>query len=146
MRIGELANKVGMAPSAIRYYERMGLIDAPERTSGQRRFTTGALQSLRFIQLAQAGGFTLAEVKTIFDGYPKMKLGERWHVLAKEKKKEIGRRIRELEQVDAVLDALLRCECATIDECVDRCSRSKSASKIAANRSTCTDHPSIRPS
>jgi DNA-binding transcriptional MerR regulator len=109
-----------MAPSTIRYYEQVGLIDPPERISGQRRFPENAFQILRFIQMAQAGGFTLAEVKTIFDGYPK--LGDRWHALAQEKKNEIGRKIRELEQVDAVLDAFLRCECATVGECVDRCS------------------------
>ena len=120
MRIGELADKVGMAPSTIRYYEQVGLIEPPERIGGQRRFSKSVYQILRFIQMAQAGGFTLAEVKTIFDGYPK--LGDQWHALAKAKKEEIGRKIQELEQVDTVLDAFLKCECATIGECVDRCS------------------------
>ena len=120
MKIGELANLVGVAPSTIRYYEQVGLIDPPVRISGQRRFAKNAEQILRFIQLAQAGGFTIAEIKTIFDGYPNTKLGDQWHALAEKKKLEIGRKIRELEQVNAVLDALLTCECATINECVDR--------------------------
>ncbi len=118
MKIGELSDQVGIAPSTIRYYEQVGLIDPPERINGQRSFPTSALQSLRFIQLAQAGGFTIAEIKTIFDGYPNTKLGDQWHTLAKTKKLEVRSKIQELKRVDALLDALLKCECATIDECV----------------------------
>ena len=118
MKIGELSDQVGVAPSTIRYYERVGLLDPPERINGQRSFPTSVLQSLRFIQLAQAGGFSIAEIKTIFDGYPDTKLSDQWHVLARSKKQEVRSKIRELERVDALLDALLECECATIDECV----------------------------
>ena len=120
MKIGELADQLGIAPSAIRYYERVGLIDPPERISGQRRFPKSAVQILRFIQLAKSGGFSINEIKTIFAGYPGMKLNDQWHILAEKKKLEVGYKIRELQQVDSVLDALLACECATIDECVDR--------------------------
>ena len=120
MKIGELADQIGIAPSTIRYYEQVGLIDPPERISGQRRFPKSAVAFLRFIQLAQAGGFTIAEIKTIFDGYPNTRLGDQWRVLAEKKKLEIGQKIQELEQVGSVLDALLTCECDTIDECVDR--------------------------
>ena len=73
------------------------------------------------LQLTQAGGFTIAEIKTIFDGYPNTTLGEQWHKLAR-KKLEIGRKIRELQQVDSVWDTLLSCECATINEWVERAS------------------------
>ncbi|MCZ6855716.1 MAG: MerR family transcriptional regulator [Gammaproteobacteria bacterium] len=121
MKIGELADQIGIAASTIRYYEQVGLIDPPERIGGQRRFPKSAVQALRFIQLAQAGGFTIAEIKTILDGYPNTTLGEQWHKLAR-KKQEIGRKIRELQQVDSVLDTLLTCECATINECVKRAS------------------------
>ena len=120
MKIGELAARVGMAPSAIRYYERVGLIDAPERVGGQRSFSQRVVQTLRFIQLAQAGGFTIAEIKSIIDGCPGMSPGDAWHDLALQKKADVARKIHELERMDAVLDALLSCECATIDECVRR--------------------------
>ncbi|MCZ6616921.1 MAG: MerR family transcriptional regulator [Gammaproteobacteria bacterium] len=122
MKIGELADQIGIAASTIRYYEQVGLIDPPERIGGQRRFPKSAVQALRFIQLAQAGGFTIAEIKTILDGYPNTTLGEQWHKLAERKKLEIGRKIRELQRVDSVLDALLTCECTTINECVERAS------------------------
>ncbi len=120
MKIGELSDQVGIAPSTIRYYEQVGLIDPPERINGQRSFSRSVLLSLRFIQLAQAGGFTIAEIKTIFDGYPNTKISDQWQRLAQKKKQEIGGKIRELKQIDALLDRLLMCECATIDECVDQ--------------------------
>ena len=123
MKIGELSDQVGIAPSTIRYYEQVGLIDPPERVNGQRSFPKSALQSLRFIQLAQAGGFTIAEIKTIYDGYPNTKLGDQWHTLAKTKKREVRSKMQELKRVDALLDALLKCECATIDECVGQARR-----------------------
>ena len=125
MKIGELARKVGIAPSAIRYYEQVGLVDPPSRVSGQRRYAPNSVRILRFIQLAKAGGFTIDEIKILVDGYPYTKPAEQWHALAKKKKLEIRRKIAELQQIDAVLDALLTCECATINECVDRAQQNR---------------------
>jgi len=63
MRIGELARQAGLAPSAVRYYEQLGLLPAPERTaSGYRAYADGTVDRLGFIRSAQAVGLTLAEV------------------------------------------------------------------------------------
>lgn len=63
MRIGELARRSGLAPSAVRYYEQLGLLPEPERTaSGYRSYTDDTLDRLTFIRSAQALGLTLAEV------------------------------------------------------------------------------------
>lgn len=63
MRIGELARRSGLASSAIRYYEQLGLLPAPERTeSGYRAYANDTLDRLTFIRSAQAVGLTLAEV------------------------------------------------------------------------------------
>lgn len=63
MRIGELARQSGLAPSAVRYYEQLGLLPAPERTaSGYRSYADESLDRLTFIRSAQAVGLTLAEV------------------------------------------------------------------------------------
>ena len=119
MKIGELAALARIAPSTIRYYERVGLMAAPQRVSGQRSFSKQAVKDLKFIQLAQAGGFTITEIKTIINGYPKTNVRDQWHTLAQQKKAEIQLKMRELEQVESVLDALLTCECTTIEECVE---------------------------
>ena len=122
MRIGELAYEAGTSCSAIRYYERARLIRAEARVGGQRRFAPSDVQTLRFIQLAQAGGFSISEIRTMVEGYAGGADLDEWRALAAEKKKGIGRKIAELQRMDAVLDALLTCECATIAECVVRCS------------------------
>ena len=66
MRIGELARASGIAPSAVRYYEQLGLLPAPERTaSGYRSYAGDAVDRLAFVRSAQAVGLTLAEVRQV---------------------------------------------------------------------------------
>ena len=60
MKIGELAAATGLAPSAIRFYEQSGLLPAAQRSAnGYRTYSVEAVERLRYIQLAQALGFTL---------------------------------------------------------------------------------------
>ena len=60
MRIGELAEKTGLAPSAIRFYEQSGLLPEPERSpNGYRVYSEQAIGRLRMVQLAQNLGFPL---------------------------------------------------------------------------------------
>ncbi|NJD29941.1 MAG: heavy metal-responsive transcriptional regulator [Chloroflexi bacterium] len=63
MRIGELARRTDLAPSAVRYYEQLGLLPPPGRTaSGYRSYADDTVDRLTFIRSAQAVGLTLAEV------------------------------------------------------------------------------------
>ena len=66
MRIGELARRNGLAASAVRYYEQLGLLPAPSRTeSGYRSYPDDTVDRLTFIRSAQAVGLTLAEVRQV---------------------------------------------------------------------------------
>ena len=75
MRIGELAEKTGLAPSAIRFYEQSGLLPEPERSpNGYRVYSEQAIGRLRMVQLAQNLGFPLDRLREAFAGdevYPK---------------------------------------------------------------------------
>ena len=63
MRVGEVAERAGVNVETLRYYERRGLLPAPERTpSGHRRYDEETVRFLRAIKEAQAVGFTLAEI------------------------------------------------------------------------------------
>ena len=65
MKIGELAAATGLAPSAIRFYEQSGLLPAAQRSAnGYRTYSVEAVERLRYIQLAQALGFTLDTLRT----------------------------------------------------------------------------------
>jgi len=68
MRIGELAELVGVTTKTIRYYESIELLDAPARTgSGYRSYTPDSVDRLRFIRDAQATGLTLGEIASILE-------------------------------------------------------------------------------
>lgn len=68
MRIGELADEVGVTTKTIRYYEEIGLLPEAERTSsGYRDYGSSALDRLRFIRDAQATGFSLAEIQSVLE-------------------------------------------------------------------------------
>jgi DNA-binding transcriptional MerR regulator len=66
LRIGDLAKRAGMARSAIRYYEQMGLLAADARTaSGYRLYADAAVDRLRFIREAKSLGIKLSEIRSI---------------------------------------------------------------------------------
>ena len=67
-QIGELAASVGIAPSAVRFYERQGLLEPEGRSEGNYRlYGEAARQRLRFIRAAQAAGFTLADIRALLE-------------------------------------------------------------------------------
>jgi len=65
LTIGELARRAGVATSALRYWEELGLLEAPERLSGRRRYPESALAQVGAILLLRDAGFTLAEQKAL---------------------------------------------------------------------------------
>ncbi|MFN3216836.1 MAG: heavy metal-responsive transcriptional regulator [Acidimicrobiales bacterium] len=68
MRIGELADEVGLTTKTIRYYESIGLVPEPGRTqSGYRDYGVDVVERLRFVKQAQASGLTLAEIRSILE-------------------------------------------------------------------------------
>lgn len=68
MKIGELARQAEVTPKTIRYYESIGLLDEPPRTSaGYRTYGDDAVERLRFIRDAQASGLTLAEIASVLE-------------------------------------------------------------------------------
>lgn len=68
MTIGEAARRAGVRPSRIRYYERLGLLDPPDRTGGWRRYDASVLRWLGLIDAATRLGFSLEETRSLIDG------------------------------------------------------------------------------
>ncbi len=95
LSIGEVAEAAGLAPSAIRYYERAGLLPAAERVNGRRRYRPSVLTRLRVIEVAKRAGFTLAEIRTLMTGFgDDVSPSARWEQLAG----------RKLEEVEALIE------------------------------------------
>ena len=119
MKIGDVAERLGMPASTIRYYEKVGLIERQRRVSGRRSFDDRALFALRFIQLAQAAGFTIAEMKSLLESYARdPSPAGLWKPFAEAKQVTIRQQIETLQQTDRVLTELLSCRCSTLAECV----------------------------
>lgn len=108
MRISELAAQAGVAASTVRYYERIGLMPAPDRTeSGYRAYDSEAAARLLFITRAKRVGLTLeqiAEVLPIWDGINCAATHDEMTRRVDAKRTEITERIAELERFAAQLD------------------------------------------
>jgi MerR family transcriptional regulator, redox-sensitive transcriptional activator SoxR len=116
--IGEAARRIGIRPSAIRYYESLGLLQAPERQSGWRCFDQTSLDRLRVIHTARELGFTLEEIRQLLDGFSaETPPPERWRALARAKLPAIDAAIRRATALKLMLEAGVSCRCVTVEEC-----------------------------
>ena len=116
--IGAVARESSVAASAIRYYERIGLLPVPQRSGGQRRYDASAGSRLRLIRMAQAAGFGLREIRTLASGFPEgTPPSRRWRAMSQEKITALEARIARLQQMKSVLQDMLRCRCSTLEEC-----------------------------
>lgn len=115
--IGEVASRVGLSASALRYYESLGLLPEPERVSGRRRYDQAALDRLAMIDVAQRAGFTLREVGELLTGLQNDKAPtDQWRALATDKLAEIEQLIGRADAMRALLRTWLDCECLTIED------------------------------
>lgn len=118
MSIGDVARQTGIRPSAIRYYESVGVLPEPPRVAGQRRYGTEVLNRLSVVRMAKDAGLTVAEIVRLFHGFePSTGAPDRWRALAEQKMIEIDEVIARAERMRHLLSASLRCACLTLDDC-----------------------------
>lgn len=118
LAIGEVARRAGIQPSALRYYESIGLMPAPKRVGGRRRYDPGTVQILKVVQLAQSAGFTVAEIRVLLHGFaPDTPPAARWQPLARQKLHELDALIARVQQMKRVLEAGLNCGCLRLEDC-----------------------------
>jgi DNA-binding transcriptional MerR regulator len=119
MRIGELAKYAAVNASAIRYYEKIGLLAQPDRLNGQRRYPTDALDRVLLIRFATEMDFTLAEIKLFFTGFREnTPVSSRWRKLASRKIAELQQRLMQTQRLVEVLRRLQLCRCIELHQCV----------------------------
>src|SRR5215216_64496 len=122
MSIGQVASRAGVRPSALRYYEGAGLLPAPERTNGRRRYDGEVLREvldrLAVVRVAKQAGFTISEIRRLLDGFREdTPPSERWRVLAREKLPEVEAQIGRARGMKRLLERGLECECLRIEDC-----------------------------
>ena len=105
--IGELARRTGVATSALRYYERIGLLSPAQRAGGKRHYPASSAERIALIRLYQNAGFTLAEVGRLVAA---MKRGRRgWGQLAERKIAELDARVADAQRAKQLINHGLRC-------------------------------------
>jgi MerR family redox-sensitive transcriptional activator SoxR len=118
MTIGELSAKSATPASTIRYWERMGVLPKPMRVSGQRRYSTDAVERLAVLRLARACGFRVDEMRQLLNGFGvRVTPPRRWQELALRKQQELDARIERLKAMKRLVDRVLQCQCVALTEC-----------------------------
>lgn len=119
LTIGEVAERSGLAPSAIRFYERQGLVHAQRTSSGQRRFRRDVFRRIAFIRIAQRVGLTLDEIVTALAVLPVDHAPTRrdWERLTSPWQDRIAQRISLLEALQSGLSSCIGCGCLSLRTC-----------------------------
>jgi len=120
MNIGELAAKVGIRTSAIRFYESVGLLPKPPRQSGWRRYDPSVLERLEVIHAAREVGFSIEEIRTLLNGFPKSDSpSKRWQKLARKKLPDLEAVIQRTMALKYLIEAGIDCDCENIALCIN---------------------------
>jgi MerR family transcriptional regulator, redox-sensitive transcriptional activator SoxR len=116
MSIGEVARRAGLRTSAIRYYEKLGLLPKPSRVGGRRRYDDRVLERLAMVRFAKHVGFSIAEAKLLLDGVEGRPPTERWKKLAREKAAQVDEFIAQAGVVRKMLQETLDHKCPKLVE------------------------------
>ena len=119
LAVGEVAERSGVAVSALHFYEKEGLISSRRTAGNQRRFRREVLRRLAFIRIAQRVGIPLAEVRDVLDALPNGRTPTRkdWEVLSERWRSELDDRIHRLQQLRDDFTGCIGCGCLSIDRC-----------------------------
>src|SRR5260370_31311354 len=118
MTIGEVARRAGLQASAMRYYEKSGLLPKTQRIGGQRRYEASVLNSLEVIDVAKRAGFRMDEIRHLFRGFGRgTPAFRRWQLLAQRKITEMDDLIERAKKMKRLLKKADRCKCLDLEDC-----------------------------
>ncbi len=119
LSIGQVAERTGVATSALRYYEAEGLISSVRTDGGQRRFRRDTLRRVAFVRVAQRVGLSLEEIREALDRLPSGKAPDKadWARLSKAWRPLIEERIATLQRLRDELDSCIGCGCLSLKRC-----------------------------
>jgi len=115
LTIGELANRTGVATSALRYWEQLGLFPAPARVSGQRRYPGSAVALVGEILLLRDVGFTLHDIRVLIAS--RSSAGSDWRELHRRKLTELDQRIAQAQAARTAIAHALACPHEDLHDC-----------------------------
>ncbi|MGJ8583056.1 MAG: redox-sensitive transcriptional activator SoxR [Marinosulfonomonas sp.] len=119
LSIGQLADRTGLAVSAIRFYEEKGLVAPLRNSGGQRRYDRADIRRLSFVMISQQLGFTLAEIRELFRALPDDRTPTKadWTRISRMFRGTINARIDGLTALRDKLDGCIGCGCLSLQKC-----------------------------
>jgi MerR family redox-sensitive transcriptional activator SoxR len=119
LAVGEVAARSGFAPSALRFYEREGLIHAQRTSGGQRRYERSVLRRLAFIRAARNVGVGLEEVRRVLERLPRSRTPTRadWTRISREWQHRLDDQIAALSALRDGLGECIGCGCLSLQRC-----------------------------
>lgn len=119
LTVGEVAARSGFAPSALRYYERMGLLQATRTSGGQRQYERSVLRRLAFVRAARNVGLRLEEVEQALSRLPDGRTPTKadWARLSRDWRRRLDEQIDALTALRDGLDSCIGCGCLSLRRC-----------------------------
>lgn len=119
LTIGQIADRTGLAPSAIRYYEEEGLVHPHRTDTGQRRFARADIRRLSFVMISQSLGFSIAEIRTALSSLPENRTPTKadWQAISEHFRTELDARITQMQSLRDRLDGCIGCGCLSLSNC-----------------------------
>jgi MerR family transcriptional regulator, redox-sensitive transcriptional activator SoxR len=119
LTIGELATRTGVAPSALRYYERLGLIHSRRSSGNQRRYDPAQLRRVSFVRIAAQVGLSLEEIREAMDSLPDSRTPTKtdWARLSRRWRSRLDEQIGLLQRLRDNLTDCIGCGCLSLKTC-----------------------------
>ncbi len=119
LSIGEVAQRCGVATSALRFYESKGLIESVRTDGNQRRFPRSTIRVVSVIRAAQAVGLTLEEIRAALEALPERRVPTKadWEKMSASWRDQLDARIAELNALRADLSSCIGCGCLSLKSC-----------------------------
>lgn len=119
LSIGDLASRTGLSVSAIRFYEKKGLVTADRNEGNQRRFEGSDIRRLSFILIAQQMGLTIDQIKDVMTSLPEGRTPTKadWGKISRKFRKTLDERIAMMERMRDRLDGCIGCGCLSLKVC-----------------------------
>ena len=119
LTIGQVASRIGLSVSAIRFYETQGLVTPIRNSGGQRRFLRSDIRSLSFVMIAQQLGFALDEISERLKDLPQERTPTKadWAKISRAFRSALQEKIDIITNVRDKLDGCIGCGCLSLSKC-----------------------------
>ena len=119
MSIGDLAERTGLAVSAIRFYETKGLVTPERNPGGQRRYLRSDIRRLSFVQVAQQLGFSIEDIRAALASLPEGRTPTQrdWEKISRDFRAKLDERIARMTRLRDYLEGCIGCGCLSMKKC-----------------------------